>query len=338
MEKLDPKVNTKVILASRPTGYPTEEDFLIVESEIPSLKEGELIVKIDWLSLDPYMRGRMNDARSYAPSVEVGDVMVGGAVGTVVESRTPLFSVDEVVEGNFGWQSYALSSGVGLRRVNPMLGPVQSSIGILGMPGLTAYFGLLDVCQPLAGDTVVISAASGAVGQVVGQIAKIMGCTVIGTAGTDEKVRYIVDELGFDVGINYKNENVVNSLDSACPNGIDIYFDNVGGFVTDEVIKRINTGARIAICGQISQYNLREPELGPRNLFHLTKSQAKMQGFLVFAYEAQYDKALNRISKWIKAGKLKYREDIVEGISNAPKTFIGMLQGENLGKTLIKVS
>ena len=325
-------------MAARPKGYPRNEDFLVIESEIPKVKEGELLVKIDWLSLDPYMRGRMNDVKSYAPSVEVGEVMVGGAVGTIIESRTSLFSTGEIVEGSFGWQSYALSNGLGLRKINPELGPIQSSIGVLGMPGLTAYFGLLDVCQPIAGDTVVVSAASGAVGQIAGQIAKIMGCRVIGTAGTNEKVQFIVDELGFDVGINYKTENVGASLNSACTDGIDIYFDNVGGFVTDEVIKRINTGARIAICGQVSQYNLEEPELGPRNLFHLTKSQAKMEGFLVFAYEARYDEALHRLSKWINQDKLKYKEDIVVGIKNAPQTFIGMLNGENLGKTLIKVS
>ena len=338
VRRLNSESNIKVLLAARPRGYPRNEDFLVIESEIPKVKEGELLVKVDWLSLDPYMRGRMNDVKSYAPSVEIGDVMVGGAVGTIIESRTPLFSVGEIVEGSFGWQSYALSGGVALRKINPELGPIQSSIGVLGMPGLTAYFGLLGVCQPIAGDTVVVSAASGAVGQIVGQIAKIMGCKVIGTAGTKEKVQFIVDELGFDVGINYKKENVGTSLNSACPDGIDIYFDNVGGFVTDEVIKRINTGARIAICGQVSQYNLTEPELGPRNLFHLTKSQAKMEGFLVFAYEARYDEGLHRLSKWIMQGKLKYKEDIVEGIRNAPQTFIGMLNGENLGKTLIKVS
>ena len=332
------EVNIKVLLASRPIGYPTEKDFTIVESEIPTVKEGQLLVKTDWLSLDPYMRGRMNNVKSYAPSVEIGDVMVGGAVGTIVESRTPLFSVGEIIEGSFGWQSYAVLDGVGLRKVNPALGPIQSSIGILGMPGLTAYFGFLDVCEPKPGDTVVVSAASGAVGQVVGQIAKIMGCRVIGTSGTDEKVRFIVDELGFDLGINYKKENMGIWLDSACPDGIDIYFDNVGGFVTDEVIKRINTGARIAICGQVSQYNVTEPELGPRNLFHLTKSQAKMEGFLIYSYEGRYEEGLYRLSNWIKEGKLKYKEDIVEGIRNAPQTFIGMLNGKNLGKTLIKLS
>ena len=195
----------------------------------------------------------------------------------------------------------------------------------------------MDVCEPVPGDTVVVSAASGAVGQVVGQIAKIMGCNVVGTAGTDEKVRFIVDELGFDVGINYKQQNVGAALDAACPKGIDVYFDNVGGFVTDAVMDRINKGARIAICGQVSQYNLAEPELAPRNLSILTRSQAKMEGFLVFAYESRYDEGLDRMAGWIEDGELKYREDIVEGLENAPKTFIGMLNGENLGKTLIKL-
>ena len=331
------EVNIKVLLAARPKGFPEESDFKIVESEIPKVEEGHILVKTEYLSLDPYMRGRMNDVKSYAPSVEIGDVMVGGAVGRVVESRSPLFSVGETVEGRLGWQSYALSDGIGLRRINPDLAPIQTSIGILGMPGLTAYFGFLDVCDPVPGDTVVVSAASGAVGQVVGQIARIMGCNVIGTAGTDDKVQFIVDELGFDAGINYKQENVGAALDTACPQGIDVYFDNVGGFVTDAVMDRINKGARIAICGQVSQYNLAEPELAPRNLSILTRSQAKMEGFLVFAYESRYDEGLDRMAKWIEDGELKYREDIVEGLGNAPKTFIGMLNGENLGKTLIKL-
>ena len=334
---MNSEVNIKILLAARPQGFPEESDFEIVESEIPKVEEGHILVKTEYLSLDPYMRGRMNDVKSYAPSVEIGDVMVGGAVGRVVESRSPLFSVGETVEGRLGWQSYALSDGIGLRRINRDLAPIQTSIGILGMPGLTAYFGFLDVCEPVPGDTVVVSAASGAVGQVVGQIAKIMGCNVVGTAGTDEKVRFIVDELGFDVGINYKQQNVGAALDAACPKGIDVYFDNVGGFVTDAVMDRINKGARIAICGQVSQYNLAEPELAPRNLSILTRSQAKMEGFLVFAYESRYDEGLDRMAGWIEDGELKYREDIVEGLENAPKTFIGMLNGENLSKTLIKL-
>ena len=264
--------------------------------------------------------------------------MVGGAAGTVVNSRSPAFSVGDTVEGRLGWQSYALSDGSGVRKVDESLGPLQTSIGILGMPGLTAYFGFLDVCEPNPGETVVVSAASGAVGQIVGQIAKIMGCKVIGTAGSDSKVQYIVDELGFDSGINYKTQNVGEALDEECPEGIDVYFDNVGGLVTDAVMDRLNVRARIAVCGQISQYNLKEPDLAPRNFGILTRSQAKMEGFLVFAYENRYDEGLNMMAKWIKEGKLRYREDVVEGLKNAPRTFIGMLNGENFGKTLIKVS
>ena len=335
---MDNEVNLRVLFKSRPVGFSTEEDFQIVESSIPEPEEGEILVKVEWLSLDPYMRGRMNDAKSYASPVEIGEVMVGGAAGTVVNSRSPAFSVGDTVEGRLGWQSYALSDGSGVRKVDESLGPLQTSIGILGMPGLTAYFGFLDVCEPNPGETVVVSAASGAVGQIVGQIAKIMGCKVIGTAGSDSKVQYIVDELGFDSGINYKTQNVGEALDEECPEGIDVYFDNVGGLVTDAVMDRLNIRARIAVCGQISQYNLKEPDLAPRNFGILTRSQAKMEGFLVFAYENRYDEGLNMMAKWIKEGKLRYREDVVEGLKNAPRTFIGMLNGENFGKTLIKVS
>ena len=335
---MDNEVNLRVLLKSRPVGFPTEEDFQIVESSIPEPEEGEILVKVEWLSLDPYMRGRMNDAKSYASPVEIGEVMVGGAAGTVVNSRSPAFSVGDTVEGRLGWQSYALSDGSGVRKVDESLGPLQTSIGILGMPGLTAYFGFLDVCEPSPGDTVVVSAASGAVGQVVGQIARIMGCRVVGTVGSDDKLSYIVEELGFNVGINYKSQDIGKSLDNACPQGIDVYFDNVGGFVTDAVLDRINTGARISVCGQISQYNLAEPELAPRNMGVLTRTQSKMEGFLVTRYQSRFEEGRQRMARWIQEGELRYREYVVEGLENAPKTFIGMLNGENLGKTLIKVS
>lgn len=335
---MEDEVNTKIVLASRPKGYPQESDFKVVESNIPVVNEGELLLKILWLSLDPYMRGRMNDIRSYAPSVVLGEAMVGGTVARVIESRSPLYKVGDIVEGNLGWQSYAISDGLGLRKVDESLAPLQTSLGVLGMPGLTAYFGFLDICQPIPGDTVVISAASGAVGQVVGQIAKIMGCNVVGTAGTDAKVNFIVEELGFDAGINYKTQNISESLDTYCPEGVDVYFDNVGGEVTDAVLARINTWARIAICGQISQYNLNEPDLSPRNLGILTRSQAKMQGFLVFNYENKYEQGRNRLARWIKQGKIVYRESVTEGLEKAPSAFIGMLKGNNFGKTLIKVA
>ena len=332
------EINVRVLLKSRPNGFPTEDDFDVVESPIPQPQQGEILMESLWLSLDPYMRGRMNEAKSYAPSVNVGESMVGGAVARVVESRSPLFSPGDIVEGRFGWQSYAISNGIGVRKVDESLAPVQTAVGVLGMPGLTAYFGFLDVCDPKPGDTVVVSAASGAVGQIVGQIAKIMGCKVVGTAGSEAKVKFIVDELGFDYAINYKTTDVGQSLDELCPEGIDVYFDNVGGLVTDAVMDRINTGARIAICGQISQYNLKTPDMAPRNLGLLTRSQAKMEGFLVFAYESRYEEGITRMASWIKEGKLKYKEDVVVGLKNAPRAFIGMLNGENFGKTLIKIS
>jgi NADPH-dependent curcumin reductase CurA len=329
--------NVSVLLKSRPIGLPKLEDFDIVSSEIPVIGEGEVLLEILWISLDPYMRGRMNDAKSYAPSVRIGEPMIAGVVAQIKSSRTPLFVEGDIVEGRSGWQKYAVSDGIGLRKIDPALAPIQTAVGILGMPGLTAYFGFLDVCEPKPGDIVVVSAASGAVGQVVGQIAKLMGCLVIGTAGTDEKVSYIVNDLGFDYGINYRSQNIGESLDKYCPDGIDIYFDNVGGELTDLVMERLKIGARISVCGQISQYNNSQLELGPRNMGNLVKSQAKMQGFLVFAYEYRYPQALERMADWISKGKLKYKEDIVDGIENAPKTFIGMLNGENFGKTLIRI-
>ena len=260
------EINVRVLLKSRPNGFPTEDDFDVVESPIPQPQQGEILMESLWLSLDPYMRGRMNEAKSYAPSVNVGESMVGGAVARVVESRSPLFSPGDIVEGRFGWQSYAISNGIGVRKVDESLAPVQTAVGVLGMPGLTAYFGFLDVCDPKPGDTVVVSAASGAVGQIVGQIAKIMGCKVVGTAGSEAKVKFIVDELGFDYAINYKTTDVAQSLDELCPEGIDVYFENVGGKVLDSVLPLLNDFARIPVCGIISAYNSTELPSGP-NLF-----------------------------------------------------------------------
>ena len=332
------RTNTQVILSSRPVGFPEQNNFDVVTVPMPEPKEGQILVEILWLSLDPYMRGRMKDVKSYAAPTKIGEVMLGGTVGRVLWSRTPRFSSGEIVEGALGWQSHAVSDGIGIRKVNESVAPIQTNLGILGMPGMTAYFGLLDVCEPIPGDTVVVSAASGAVGQVVGQIAKIMGCRVIGTAGSDDKVNYIVQELGFDTGINYKTQNVSEALRNSCPYGVDVYFDNVGGLVTDAVLELINVGARIAICGQISQYNLEEPEQAPRSLSLLIRSEAKMQGFLVFSYESRYQEARERIAHWMEEGKLRYREDVVVGLANAPEAFIGMLKGRNFGKALIKVA
>ncbi|MCH7786105.1 MAG: NADP-dependent oxidoreductase [Chloroflexi bacterium] len=330
--------NRKITMKSRPMGYPQESDFELVEEPIPQPREGEVLIRTIWLSLDPYMRGRMRDVQSYASPVAIGDVIVGGAVGRVVESRTPAFAVGDIVEGPLGWREYALSDGGNLRRVDPALGPLSTALGILGMPGMTAYFGLLSVCKPRPGDTVVVSAASGAVGQVVGQIAKLMGCRVVGTAGTPEKVDFIVNELGFDVGINYKTDNVAEALASACPVGIDVYFDNVGGPVSDAVMENLADFARIAICGQISVYNTEEPVMGPRNIRLLTTHQARMEGFLVTQFANRHEEGRQRLAGWIREGKVKYKEDVVEGLENAPRAFIGMMRGENFGKLLIKVA
>ena len=331
-------VNRQITLATRPVGYPTESDFKLVESPVPQPAEGEVLVQALWLSLDPYMRGRMREARSYAVPVRIGDVIVGGVIGRVIESRTSAFEVGEIVEGSLGWREYALSDGRNLRRIDTALGPLSSQLGVLGMPGMTAYFGFLDVGEPNPGDTVVVSAASGAVGQVVGQISKIMGCRTVGLAGSPEKISFIVNELGFDAGINYKTGILSDMLAAACPLGIDVYFDNVGGPITDAVIEQINTGARISVCGQISQYNLEEPEPGPRNMGALVVNQAKMEGFLVGKFANRFEEARHRIAGWIKRGKIQYKEDIVEGIENAPRAFMGMLRGENFGKLLIKVA
>ena len=330
--------NIQILLASRPDGYPKESDFEIIESEIPKPLEGEVLIKILWLSLDPYMRGRMRDEESYATPVAIGDVIVGGAVGVVVNSRTPALNPGDYVEGSLGWQSKAVSDPRFLRVIDPSIAPVKSALGVLGMPSMTAYFGLLDVGKPVPGETVVVSAASGAVGQIVGQIAKIMGCRVVGIVGSEDKRSYIIDDLGFDSAINYKKSNISEELKIFCPDGIDVYFDNVGGEITDSVLDQINIGARISVCGQISQYNLKEPQLSKRNMWILIRKQAVMQGFLVFQFANKHEEARTRIAKWIEEGKIKYREDVVDSLENAPKAFIGMFHGENFGKLLVKVS
>ena len=330
--------NTKIILKNRPVGYPKETDFEIKYSEINKLENNEVIIKVLWLSLDPYMRGRMSAAKSYASPIEIGEVITGGAVGQIVESKCPNFLVGDIVEGfTIGWQKFCKTNTHNIRKINPDIAPIQTALGVLGMPGMTAYFGLFEVCKPIPGDTVVVSAASGAVGQLVGQLAKLANCKVVGIAGSLEKCSYLQNELNFDYVINYKEENVFKMIKKYCPEGVNVYFDNVGGKISDDVISNIAPYARIGVCGVISQYNLTELELGMRVQRSVLTNQATVEGFLVFRFEQKYNIAINKMAKWLKNKDLIWKEDIVEGIENAPKAFIGLMEGKNFGKLLIKV-
>jgi NADPH-dependent curcumin reductase CurA len=334
-------INKQITLAARPVGFPKETDFKLIETPLPELKDGEFLVKSLYLSLDPYMRGRMNDAKSYAPAVQLGEVMVGGVVGKVLESKNANFQPGDIVEHSVGWQEYAVSDGKGVRKIDPALAPITTALGILGMPGMTAYFGFLDICQPKAGETVVVSGAAGAVGSLVGQIAKITGCRAVGIAGADDKIDYIVNELGFDAGFNYKTtSDYAGKIRELCPEGVDCYFDNVGGAITDGVFINLNTGARISICGQISQYNLEKPEMGPRILLPLLLvRQSKAEGFIVSRYANRFEEGMRQMAEWLKAGKLKYEETIEEGgLESAPRAFLSMLKGSNTGKQLVKIA
>jgi len=324
-------VNRQWVLKSRPDGMPSEADFELVESPIPSPGYGQVLIKSVWNSMDPYMRGRIT-------SSPIGGVIESEAVGRVMESRLDGINVGDIVRGRIGWQEYGLLDVTSANPVNPDYGPISTSIGVLGMPGLTAYFGLLDVCEPKPGDTVVVSSASGAVGAVVGQIAKIGGCRVIGIAGSDEKVSYVVDELGFDAGINYKAENVSEALGLVAPDGVDCYFDNVGGPITEAVMEHLAMYSRTVICGRISEYNESEPSMGPRILRYLHSTRSRIQGFTVNQYPAQFEDGRAQLARWVKSGEIKYKEDIIEGFENCPKAFIGQLGGANFGKLLIKVS
>ncbi|MCZ6587275.1 MAG: NADP-dependent oxidoreductase, partial [Alphaproteobacteria bacterium] len=290
-----------------------------------------------YLSVDPYMRGRMRDVKSYAPPAPLGEVMGGGVVGQVVASKTPVFAEGDIVQGNFGWQEYAVSDGTDVRTVDASLAPISTAVGVLGMPGMTAYFGLLEVGQPVAGETVVVSAASGAVGSVVGQVARIKGCRAVGIAGGAEKCAYLTDVLGFDAALDYKaTPDLRAALADACPDGIDVYFDNVGGATLDAVLSLINLHARIAICGMISEYNLTAPELAPRPTRALLVNRARMQGLLVHDWADRRAEGIAQMAAWIKEGKLRYKEDVVEGIENMPAAFLRLLRGENFGKQLVK--
>jgi NADPH-dependent curcumin reductase len=328
--------NIQVTLANRPKGWVQESDFKIVETDIPKCGPGQVLVRNSYLSLDPYMRGRMNDAQSYAANVAIGQAMVGGTVGEVVESNNPNFKPGDSVLGYSGWQQYGVSAGNDLRKVDPGLVPLSAFLGVLGMPGLTAWFGTIEIGQPKPGETLVVSAAAGAVGAVVGQIAKIKGCRAVGIAGGKSKCEHVVNDLGFDACVDYKAGNLARDLAAATPKGIDINFENVGGEILDTIALRLNPFSRIPLCGLISQYNEVRPR-GMHNFVVLLINRVTVRGFIVSDYMDRADKALAELAGWVKEGKIKYRETIANGIENAPRAFIGLLKGENVGKQLVKL-
>jgi hypothetical protein len=327
--------NKRVVLASRPTGWVTEANFRIESAPLPTPKDGEVVVKNLWLSLDPYMRGRMNDVKSYAAKQELDQVMVGQTVGQIVESKNDKFKQGDHVLTPLGWQQYGVCDGKGLNKVDVSRVPAQAYLGVLGMPGVTAWVGLLDICQPKDGETVVVSAASGAVGSVVGQIAKIKGCRAVGIAGGKTKCDYVLKELGFDACVDYKAGRLNDDLKAALK-GVDCYFENVGGEILDAVLRRMNAFSRIAVCGLISQYNATDP-YGVKTFQSILTNRIKVQGFIVSDRMELWPKALADLSGWVASGKIKYRETVTEGLENAPKAFIGLLKGENFGKQLIKL-
>jgi NADPH-dependent curcumin reductase len=330
--------NHQFRLAGRPVGMLKRSDWNYTEEPVRQPGNGEFLVKVLQISLDPAMRGWVNATRSYIPPVGIGEVMRALAAGRVIESKNSNFAAGDHVYGVFGVQEYALSNGQGVNKIDTRVAPLPKYLSVLGMPGMTAYFGFLDTGAPQPGNTVVVSAASGAVGSVVGQIAKIKGCRAVGIAGGKQKCEYITRELGFDAAIDYKSEEVSSALRKHCPNGIDVYFDNVGGDILDAVLPQINLGARIVICGAISQYNNTTPIKGPSNYFYLLIKRATMKGMLVTDFMDRYTQAAREMAGWMAAGKLKSREDIVEGLQNFPEVLLKLFTGENFGKLILKVA
>jgi NADPH:quinone reductase len=334
-----PETQKQIKLASRPHGKPEKKDFLYEEIAVPAPGEGQVLLKSVYLSVDPYMRGRMSDAKSYVEPFKVGEPIHGGAIGKVVKSNSAFFKEGEFVIGMLPWQEYSLVSEKEVRRVDPSIAPLSSYLGILGMTGLTAYFGLLDIGKPKEGETVVISGAAGAVGSAAGQIAKIQGAYVVGIAGSKEKVDYLTNKLGFDKAINYKTcGNIREALKEACPNGIDVYFENVGGEIGDAALSLLNKFARVPVCGAISAYNNTEADIGHRVQTVLIKSSALMKGFVVNDYADRFKEGAAQLGKWLAEGKLTYEETVTEGFENIPEAFLGLFNGNNLGKQLVKVS
>ncbi|EGR0788868.1 NADP-dependent oxidoreductase [Vibrio vulnificus] len=335
--------NRQIVLASRPVGAPTADNFALTQSDIPTPAQGEMLLRSVYLSLDPYMRGRMSDAKSYAEPVGIDEVMVGGTVCQVEASNHAGFEVGEWVLAYTGWQDYALSDGEGLIKLGKQPSHPSYALGVMGMPGFTAYMGLLDIGQPKEGDTLVVAAATGAVGSMVGQIGKLKGCRVIGIAGGEEKCQFAKDTLGFDECIDHKAADFAEQLAKVCHNGIDIYFENVGGKVFDAVMPLLNTGARIPLCGLISQYNATSLPEGPDRMSMLMAQllikRIKMQGFIIFDdYGHRYGEFAADMTQWLAQGKIHYREHLVQGLENAPDAFIGLLEGKNFGKMVVQTN
>jgi len=324
-------------LAKRPFGEPNSETWTFAEEPVADLENGQLLVKILYVSLDPAMRGWLNDSKSYIEPVQIGAVMRAGTVGKVIKSKHEKFAEGDYVCGHQGVQEYAISDGKMLHKVDASIAPLSYYLGVLGMPGMTGYFGLLKTGEPKKGETVVVSGAAGAVGGLVGQIARIKGCRVVGIAGGKDKCDFLINELGFDAAIDYKNQNVKKALKEACPRGVDVYFDNVGGDILDDVLTQINMKARIVICGAISQYNNTTPVKGPSNYLSLLVNRAKMEGIVVFDNIAEYPTAMKEIAGWIKAGEMKVKDHVVEGIETFPDTLMMLFKGENFGKLVLKV-
>ena len=331
--------NREWVLAKRPAGEPSMDCFELEETETAALTRGELLVQTRYLSVDPYMRGRMSDSESYAEPWAVGEPLNGGIVGEVVEAESDAYDTGDLVTGEGTWAEYSVMDAADVTAVDPSVAAPEAYLGVLGMPGRTAYFGLLEVGDPSPGETVVVSGAAGAVGSVVGQIAKLNGCRVVGFAGTDEKTTWLTEELGFDAAINYKStDGYQAALADAAPGGVDVYFDNVGGPITDAVFTQLNLDARVAVCGQIAHYNDETVPTGPRKLPQLIAPRATVQGLLVGDFANRFGVATEQLSEWVASGDLSHRETIVEGLSNAPDAFLGLFSGDNIGKQVVQVT
>jgi len=334
-------MNRRIVLASRPHGEPTPAHFRMEEARVPTPREGEILLRTRWLSLDPYMRGRMSAAKSYAQPVAIGEPMVGGTVSEVVQSNNPDYAVGELVSAYGGWQDYAISDGRGLHRLPPGL-PPTTALGILGMPGMTAYTGLLTIGRPKAGETVVVAAAAGPVGSLVGQIARLKGARAVGIAGGPDKCRYLTETLGFDAALDHRADDFADALVAACPKGIDVYFENVGGAVFEAVLPLLNDFARLPVCGLVSGYNATELPPGPDRLPTLMRTiltkRLHLQGFIVWDFADQQEAFVRDVGGWLAEGKVRHREDVVEGLERAPEAFIGMLRGRNFGKLVVHVA